>query len=387
MSINITVKENDYPKLFEFGKNKQKEKLEEVIKTGYQILYPNLEINPENSLILNKLVNLERNSPNLDELNLTLSKLLGISNNSSLKGELGEEMIENLIKTRYPLGNYLVTRSIPHSGDAILEINQNKIMIEVKNYQITVPNKEVEKMKYDMKYQKINYGLMISISSKILDSNNLDLETFVINQEMYYLIKINHLSSETSRLETGLSLLEKLILLNQREKNQEKLIIQDTFHKNLTNFIKKFNENYDLREEYLTMENSIKNALSGFYQKIRNSHLEQEILLKQMTDNLTNNLNQEIINVISIPEIYHQEFGDYKIFPKLIKILEFLTKNRLNFNLDKSKIKVKNEKIEMEIKITKEKLTITLEEMSLTISPHKDENKVIKLIENFLSEE
>lgn len=375
MSISLTVDKKDYPKIFDLTKTKQKEVINEMLKIGYQVLYPKVDLTPENNMILNKLNEIERNSPNIEDLNQILSKLLGISNNSSLKGELGEGVIEQLIRQKYPLANYQVTRSVAHCGDGILELPNNKIMIEVKNYQITVPQKEVEKMKYDMKYNKIEYGLMVSLSSKILNSNNFDLETFVENEKTYYLVKINHLSSDVSRLDTGLNLLENIMKLY--DENKTKLIINENFKKHFDDFVSRFNENFDLRNEYLQMESSIKNSMECFYQKMRNLHLEQESLLKKLTEDL----NKEIINVITIPDEI-EIFNDSKIYPKILKLMDFLTKNHLEFSLDKNKIKCDLG----EIKINKDKFTFSLlnPEINLIFTYNKDDTKTWKILESLI---
>jgi len=365
MSISIKVDKINYPKFYDLVKNKQKDKMLEALKIGYQVLYPDSIIDSTNNYILNKLNLLEGNVPNIEELNKTITKLLGISNNSSLKGELGENIIEKLVKDRYQFGDFQVTRSIPHSGDGILVLPcKNKVIFEVKNYQITVPEKEVEKMRYDMKYQKINFGVMISIASKIINTKNIDLETFSENNTIYYLLKINHLSEDTTRLESTLNILDELIKTSKN--NNTQIIKEEDFKKNINLFVTKFNENLELRECFLDMENNIKLSLESFYGKLRNLQMEQEILLKQ----LLNTIEEDQINIVSIPENI-KDFEDLKIYPLLLKLMDILRKNKIVTTIKKNKLFFNNG----DVKITKEKLGITINNPNLTLNiTCKDDN-------------
>lgn len=365
MSISIKVDQKEFPKFYDLVKSKQKETIMNALKIGYQVMYPDNKIDSTNNYILNKLNLLENNVPNIEELNKTITKLLGISNNSSLKGELGENLIEELVKERYQFGEYQVTRSIPHSGDGILVLpNKNRVIFEVKNYQITVPEKEVEKMRNDMKFQKIRFGVMVSVASKILNTKNIDLETFSENNEIYYLLKINHLTEDTSRLESTLNILDELIKINQDNKTQ--IIKEEDFKKNINSFVNKFNENLELRESFLEMENNIKLSLEGFYGKMRNLQMEQEILLQQ----LVKKIEEEQIQIVSIPNNI-KEFEENKIYPQLLKLMDLFRKNQITSTLKKNKLIFENG----EVKITKEKLGITIINPSLTLNiTYKDDN-------------
>jgi len=365
MSISIKVDQKEFPKFYDLIKSKQKERMLEALKIGYNVLYPEGNLDSTNNYILNKLNLLEGNVPNIEELNTTITKLLGISNNSSLKGELGENIIEELVKDRYPFGEYQVTRSIPHSGDGILVLpNKNKVIFEVKNYQITVPEKEVEKMRYDMKYQKIRFGVMVSIASKIINTKNIDLETFTENDKIYYLLKINYLTEDTSRLESTLNILDELIKINQD--NNTQIIKEEEFKKNIDAFVNKFNQNIELRDDFLEMENTIKSSLEGFYGKLRNLQMEQEILLKQ----LVKNIEEEQIKIITIPENI-KDFSETKIYPQLLKLMDLFRKNGISSTLKKNKLLFENG----EVKITKEKLGISFINPNLSLNiTTKDEN-------------
>jgi hypothetical protein len=132
----------------------------------------------------NKLTNLES----------SLSKLIGISNNSSKKGEFAEHLLEEIFNKRYGDITFEKTNHIPHSGDAFLTIGDNmKIMLEIKNYQTTVNKDEITKLEYDMIYNNIRWSLMTSFNSSIQGMKELDLHTFTNNNTTYFIIMISNL--------------------------------------------------------------------------------------------------------------------------------------------------------------------------------------------------
>ena len=65
----------------------------------------------------------------LDDLLQSIQKLTGIGNNSSKKGEVGENMLEEIIKQRYGDIKYENKAKTPHSGDAWLHLPDKKIIM------------------------------------------------------------------------------------------------------------------------------------------------------------------------------------------------------------------------------------------------------------------
>lgn len=81
------------------------------------------------------------------------------------KGKLGELEIEAIIKDNYP--SVINTSGIHKSGDLNLFINNNKIMVEIKNYTNAVPYTNVEKFKRDLHLTNSLGGIFISLNSNI----------------------------------------------------------------------------------------------------------------------------------------------------------------------------------------------------------------------------
>ena len=120
--------------------------------------------------------------------------LLGIKNNSSKKGELAENFLENYFKNNYIDIVYENKAQLPHSGDAWLLLSNGVIiMIESKNYTSSVPLDELKKMEYDMKFNKIKFGMFISWQSNLNNYKPIDFYTFTYNNETYIIFIVCNL--------------------------------------------------------------------------------------------------------------------------------------------------------------------------------------------------
>ena len=154
----IVLNKDKFPRLFELSEEKVNSYIEKFITLGYNNYFPNLsnEISPDdpvNELVirLNQLQSQIHNPELLDTVNNLkdqVDSLLGLNKFSNKKGEVSENVIEKIIKSRYGDLEYEVTRSTPHKGDGIITLPSNiQILTEVKNYTNKVDNHEVDKLK------------------------------------------------------------------------------------------------------------------------------------------------------------------------------------------------------------------------------------------------
>lgn len=353
---------NLYPELLDINKKKLHSKINTILKTGYELLYPKIEnINDENKLILSKLDNIERNTPSILELNKSITQLIGISSNSSKKGELVESMIEEYVIKKYSSNKYQVKRSEPHCGDGWLLLPNNQTaIVEVKSYSKTVSNVEVEKLKYDMKYNDINLGIMVSLGTGIQNSNLIDLEMFSYNNKNFYIIKIGPLINEINILDLGFNLLEKVS--NICQDNNKMIILEDNLLNKTKLLLEKINKNIKLREKYQNMTMEIYQKMDSFNQEMTLLFLEQEQLLKQIITEINDNSIYHLkITSSNIEEL--EKFNNYKIYNQLLKVMDLLKNKKIIFEINKDKIKSNK----FELKITQEKLNIKLTNMNLSI--------------------
>ena len=148
---------------------------------GYEIYSPN---NLDNKIDNNKITN------KIDNLGVVLEKLIGLSVSSSKKGELAENILENIITKKYGDIKYNNMSQVNHSGDAWLNFDSfnQVVMLESKNYSIKVNKDEVIKMKNDMITNNIQWGILVSFNSQVQGYRNFDIETFNHQGKIYTIV-------------------------------------------------------------------------------------------------------------------------------------------------------------------------------------------------------
>lgn len=351
-----------YTELKNLKKTVLKKKVDEIFNIGYKLLYPKLNnIKPDNNLIISKLEKLEKNTPNISELNKSITQLLGVTNNSSRKGELVEGIVEEYLKVKYSSNSYQVKRSEPHCGDGWLTLpNKKRVIVEVKAYSKTVGEQEVEKLRYDMKYNQINLGVMVSLGTKIQNSRIIDLEIFTSSNKPYYLIKLGPVGNNNELLEVAFNLVENLsnIITN----NLRKVIIEDDLVNKTSLLMEKINFNQQLRQNYNSLSMDIYQKLESFGGEMLKLFMEQEILIKS----IIKEINDSSVNQINLEDNDIKRLDKYKankIYPNLLKLVDFINSKKIVWNLLKDKIISKN----LEVKISQEKLTISLTSLKISL--------------------
>jgi hypothetical protein len=82
---------------------------------------------------------------------------------SSVKGQIGENVVYDILVEKFPDFTIENTSKVGHCGDIqILLPNYSKVIVEVKNYNKTIDTSELDKLKYDMKFNKCNYAIFVS---------------------------------------------------------------------------------------------------------------------------------------------------------------------------------------------------------------------------------
>lgn len=378
--LEINLK--DYPELLKQKKSCLNKSVKDIFNNGYNVLYPKLDSNE--NLILSKLNTIENNSPHINELNKSISQLLGITSNSSRKGELGEQIVEKYINKKYGTSNYVVKRSEDHCGDGWLNLNNKNIIVEVKAYSSTVNIKEVDKLKYDMEYNNINIGIMLSLGSDIQGSKLVDLEVFNIKNKKCYIIKVSHISQNYDLLDIGFNIMENINKLEIDKKNSVVLLEENLLEK-ITILHEKIKKTTKLRELFQSMTLEINSKMDLFYSELTNLYLEQEYCVKQICNEINkNSINKLEINKNNIIEL--EKFRKYKIYNNLLKIIDLLNRLKIKYSISDCKIFLDKGVI----KILKDKLQINIENPLITLyitsktNSTKSNKENMKLLEKLL---
>ena len=304
MDLNLKLKKDAFPILFKL-KKKELNKISDVIfKTGYDIMYPqisetNIKEKKEYNELINKLDELKKDllSPQLNDkiasLESSLEKLIGISCNSSKKGDFAENVLETIITKRYGDITYKKTNTIPHSGDAWIYLPDDKIiMVESKNYNTTVNKDELIKMENDMKTNNILWGLFVSFNSNIQGLKEMDYHTFTHNNQIYNIIAISNLSNDINRLDLGLTIVRKLINMPNSDTCFPWIIKNIKSDLNdLNDIIKK---NYIIRDNFINMEKEINKQLNSHYIKLRDYQFEEENKINEIIKNINSTMEKSI---------------------------------------------------------------------------------------------
>ncbi len=395
MSLTFTIKQEDYPQIFKLYKRDRTKKLETIFRTGYDIHYPNFEDsnNIEYHTILQSIDEIKNASNNgmnskFSELIDSIHKLTGINNNSSKRGEVGENMLEEVFKKRYGDIVYDNKAKTPHSGDAWLHLPDKKIiMLESKNYTQRVGKDEVEKMESDMKTNHIKFGVFVSWSSQVQNRKDLDFHTFCHNSETYMVVIISNLGDDIIKLDLGLQIIRELAEnFNDIKKFQW---LQNDITQSLNELDIIIQKNYKLRDHYYTMSNNIRSCMDNFYNLLRDYQYEINIKVQEIIDKVKNTManskQKNKIKNVSNTKLLKEFKKNKKMFPILSSLLDTLSLIE-NTSIEPSKdnntfIIYKNKEELGTFKIKSRKVSISLTKLNFNMDLENDKyNESIKIL-------
>lgn len=262
----------------------------------------------------------------IQQLQQVTKDIFGLSKTSQKRGEIGENMIYNIFQNDYQNYSFEKTNHVPHSADAIVTTpNNDKFLLEIKNYQNVIDQKEITKLKYDMEYTNINYALLISIQSGIVGKKTIDIEKFIINNtdsrdplRVCTIVYCSYVFEEPHKLHSCITLLESLIKIKTENYNYFKDEIIET--------IKDITEIYDiiknLNSQYLMVENTIKEQLSNFYLIIR----DYQIKIKDKINKISTKID-DMIYITS--DEFIDNFNESECILQVNKINDIIIANDL----------------------------------------------------------
>jgi hypothetical protein len=394
MNIEFTINNKDFPLLFQINETNINNIINNIIKIGYNTLFPQKKNLINNNDIIQKIDSLkyEFNNPELidkiSSLELSLNKLIGISSNSMKKGELAENILETIFNKRYGDIIYKKTNNIAHSGDAWIYLDDNKIiMLESKNYTTVVNKDEITKMENDMITNHIKWGIFISWNSNIQGMKEMDFYNFNHNNENYNIIMISNLSNDINKLDLGFQIVRKLILL-YGDLNKFPWLV-----KNIKSDLNSLNEilqkNYLIRDNFYTMEKEIHKSLFNHHIKLRDYQYEIETKINSIIKKISTTIDESI----ELNNIDNNSFIDLcneKLKSIGQRIIDIFNKKELKIVTDNSNIIFyKNENDFCgNIKIQTKKIIIdfTCFDLILNFSIGKEKEITfnLNLIENFI---
>ena len=403
MLINIDTEL--HPWMLNIPNDKLNEYINNYLKLGYltsTLCYTSID--PDNDLLkhINNQINsslksMENNNvnkmniietkinENLERVKYTIDKLTEYNNKSILKGNIGENFVESIIKMNFPDYTLLNMSGVPEASDYHLILPSTDIfMIEVKNYTNVVPTKEIDKFKRDMLKHGAKIGIFISLNSGITGKKRFHIETLNNKQKILY---IPNSGLDGSSIIWGIIFGMELINseLDVLSINQEKII---DIYENFKFIYNKFCKTKTLIKE---SKDIIEQQLNKLMQEIMQLDIEIYETFKNVSSIINNELhfmNSLLINVeYNKCELIIENMlkNDDKRVVLFKEILDFCKENNLIikcpidnniqwiiFNKDKEFIK---------FKITKTKIDLLLDDGNVVISGN---DKGIKYIKNNL---
>ena len=319
-----------------------------IFKSGYECHYPNknLETNIENSRLVNKI----------DTLENVLEKLIGVSSSSMKKGELAENILENIITNKFGDIKYTPMAQVNHSGDAWLNFDSfnETVMLESKNYTVKVNKDEITKMKNDMITNNIQWGIFVSFNSQIQGYREFDIDTFNHQGKVYTIVFLSELSKDIDRIDMAIQVIRKLIM------NYSKLNSFPWVTTKIKSDLDKLNEiinlNYQLRDWFCEMEGSIKNSLNKYYTNLRDYQHKIDLSINEIVKNIEGTIEESINKTDFDYTSYLNNFkNNKKLFTILSKIIDKFQNKNITINEDNLLI---NGNLVGTIKIQKKKVFI-----------------------------
>ena len=356
MNIHFNITEKEFPILFKFKKKEIDLIVKDIFKIGYESYFP--EKNMEGIVENNKLVN------KLDTLETVLEKLIGISSSSMRKGEIAENILENLITKKYGDIKYIPMAQVNHSGDAWLNFDsfEENVMLESKNYTVKVNKDEIIKMKNDMVTNNIQWGILVSFNSQIQGYREFDIDTFNHEGKVYTIVFLSELSKDIDRIDMGIQVIRKLVC------NYSKLNNFPWITSKIKSDLEKLNEiinlNYQLRNWFIEMENNIKNSLNKYYTNMRDYQHKIDISINDIIKNIQGTMEDSLIKTdFNYPNYLNQYKDNKKLFMILTKIVDKFKEKNIIIEEDDL---ILNNEIIGNIKIQKKKIYLYSKKINAT---------------------
>ena len=370
--ISFTISESEYPILFKLKDKEFKKSCEEIFKLGYLKHFPDLtEIDREEKLYKHfELLKTEIKNPEIlakfDSFENIMSKLIGISSNSTLKGDFAENMLEIIFNKRYGDITYEDKSHNPHCGDAWLHFWDDFVaMLESKNYTTSVSLDEVKKMERDMIENNILYGIFVSWNSNIISMKEFDIHTFNHNGETYTIILISNLSKDESRIDLAVQLLRKL-KLSYSNPDKFPWIISD-IKKELDEFEKICELNYVLRDNFNILDSNIKKSLNDYYTNLREYQMKLEEKANDIITKINNTMDTTTTkNNLNQAEVL-QKFKNKKVNNVLSKFLDLVITIKWNVKINDNIDLIKDDILIGYCKIMNKKISICINKLNFTI--------------------
>jgi len=180
-----------------------------------------------------------------EKVNNELITFLDKTKNSSYKGQMAENQIEDILTRLYPYADVKRTADDDNSGDFIMTRNDNiPILFEIKDYNRNIPTDEVTKFIRDVTDNDM-CGIFISISTGISKKRNFEIEISENNNIMLYIHNMNY---DSDKIKLGVDIIDNLfsrLKLNNKDDVKISSELLNIINKEYNTFITKRTQTID----------------------------------------------------------------------------------------------------------------------------------------------
>ena len=151
----------------------------------------------------------EKYETKLEELNKVVHSINMVKENSSLKGQVGENKMFTTLTMFYPKFTIEDTHKEPNRGDFIIEtVNDKKLLIDNKDYKGNIPKKEIEKFISDIENNAdVHGGALLSNCSGIAKRDDFEIE-IIKGKPVIYLYNTNN---NKQKIKSGIDIILSII--------------------------------------------------------------------------------------------------------------------------------------------------------------------------------
>jgi hypothetical protein len=219
--------------------------------------------------------------------NDTLNVFLKRFENSSKKGKISENLINNVLSEVYPLAEIEDVGKTKESGDIMmLRKNKPKILVENKDWTRPIVNAEVQKFVRDVEIQKC-HGLFLSQNVGICSKDNYEINILENNLVVVYIHNVNY---DPEKIRVGVDIIDNISeILKEIDVMEINQSTEYSISKELTQFINVEYQNYLLhREKTIKMAKDFVANLIKHEEEFSFSSLEKFLASKCNTQNNKN---------------------------------------------------------------------------------------------------
>lgn len=318
-------------------------------------------------IINNRLTNTENIMNNLN------SKLLG----SSTKGQIGESGLNEVLSTYLKGYSITNTEKTPHSGDFIIEQNNNKIMIDSKLYKKTVGKTEIDKLVRDMEENKITSGILISTTSSIANkSPPIDTEK---REDGKYIVFVSNCS-----IDCVIGAVKLCELYNNIEKTPY-LWNPDISFERIEKSLEKLKNTHSLLSDVSTSLERLSIEMNSVKDKCEQGRKEFLSDMMEISNSLHEEFNhiREDLPYFNVDEIekYVNENAIKNTFSVIMDVISILSEREIKFHIGNKCIELyKDDNRIGKIKLTTKDSELDLGDLKLKLGPHVERGNCIETV-------